>query len=166
MNNEIPVVCLAGFSKSGKTTFLEKLIAELKCRGYRVGVIKHTHHKVAFDKPGTDTWRHTQAGADMVALAAQGSISIVKKCPGDPELEQVIAMFNGVDLIIIEGYKSSKWPKIEVFQPGSAERPDITPMELMAVVSDEQPDHASAVQLGLNDIAKAADLIEMVVLGK
>ena len=166
MSSEIPVVGLAGFSNSGKTTFLEKLIVELKSRGYLIGVIKHSHHRVDIDEPGTDTWRHTQAGADVVALAAPGSISMVKKCQDDPLPEQVISMFSGVDLIIIEGYKRGKWPKIEVFQPGAAERPNISPTELLAVVCDEQPNPGSAPCLGFNDIAKAADLVEKTVLGR
>ena len=167
MSNDIPIVGLAGFSNSGKTTFLEKLITELKARGYRVGVIKHSHHRVAVDHPGTDTWRHSQAGADLVALAAPGSISIMKSCTGDPEPTQVIAMFSGVDLIIIEGYKKGKWPKIEVLQPGTVERPEISPAELLAVVSGKpSPDQATVPHLGPEDITKAADLVEMVVLGR
>lgn len=166
MNSNIPVVGLAGFSNSGKTTFLENLIVELKNRGYRIGVIKHTHHRIAVDKPGTDTWRHAQAGADLVALAAPGCISLMRNCPEDPAPEKVVSMFSGVDLIIIEGYKKGKWPKIEVFQSGTAERPVIPPTELLAVVSDEQPpDHTAVPYLGLNDITGAADLLEITMLG-
>ena len=166
MSNDIPVVGIAGFSKSGKTTFMEKLVTEIKNRGYRVGVIKHSHHPVAFDKPGADTWRHAQAGADAVALAAPGSISMFKSCSGDPAPEQVISMFSDVDLIIIEGYKRGRWPKLEVFQANAAEKPGLAPTELLAVVSDQPPEQTSTPHLGFNDVEKAADILEMVILGK
>jgi len=167
MSSDIPIVGLAGFSNSGKTTFLEKLIVELKSRGYRIGVIKHTHHRVAVDEPGTDTWRHSQAGADMVALAAPGSISIIRNYSGDPEPEHVLSMFSGVDLILIEGYKKGKWPKFEVFLSDKAERPNIDPSELLAVVSNYKPsEQAVTPYIGLDDVTKAADLLEMAVLGR
>lgn len=163
MQRTIPVVGLAGFSGSGKTTFLEKLIVELKNRGYRVGIVKHTHHEVDFDRPGTDSWRHAKAGADVVALAAPAGVSLVKKCDSDPAPEEVIAMIDGVDLVVVEGYKRGKWAKIEVFRQGVAERPTVSPEELIAVVSDA-PLSTAAPCFGLDDAAGVAGLIEEVIL--
>jgi len=151
MGNNVPVVGLVGFTKSGKTTFLEKLVSELKGRGYKVGVIKHTHHHINIDKPGTDTWRHAQAGAEMVALAAQGCISVIKTCAGDPEPEQVISMFDGVDIVIVEGYKRGRWPKIIINLHNTPEMPDAPPVDLLAVVGGALPDDAS-YRLGFDDI--------------
>lgn len=163
MKKPVPVIGLAGYSGSGKTTFLEKLIVELKLRGHRVGVIKHTHHPVEFDQPGKDTWRHARAGAEVVALAAPGGVSLVRKFASDPGPEEVIAMVDGVDLIIIEGYKKGKWPKIELFRREAPRRPSIPGEELLAVVSDMPPD-AEVPHFDLDDAAGAADLIERVIL--
>lgn len=166
MRKPVPVVGLAGYSGSGKTTFLEKLIIELKSRGYRIGVIKHTHHAVEFDQPGKDTWRHARAGADFVALAAPGSFSVYKKTEGDPGPEILISMAGDLDLIIVEGYKKEKWPKIEVFyRHGTTERPYISDEELLGVVSDAPPEK-DVPHFGLDDAAGVAEYIERVVLKK
>ena len=166
MGSDVPVVGVAGFSKAGKTTFVAKLVAELKGRGYRVGVLKHTHLPVSFDQPDTDTWRHTQAGADVVALAAPGRIAMFKNCSGDPAPEEALVMFSGVDLIIIEGYKKGRWPKLELYQAKATEKPGLAPTELLAIVSDAAPEATAALHLGLNDVEKAADLVEMAILGR
>lgn len=166
MGNPVPVIGLAGYSGSGKTTFLEKLITELKRRGYRVGVIKHTHHTVEFDQPGKDTWRHARAGADFVALAMPGGLSVFKKTDGDPGPEILISMAGDLDLIIIEGYKRGKWPKIEVFyQHGKAERLDIPEEDLLAVVSDAPP-IKDVPYFGLDDAVGVAEYIERTVFKK
>jgi molybdopterin-guanine dinucleotide biosynthesis protein B len=165
MERSVPVVGLAGYSGSGKTTFLEKLIAELKRRGYRVGVIKHTHHTVEFDQPGKDTWRHARAGADVVALAAPDGVSLIRKRTGDPGPEEVISMISGVDLIIVEGYKKSKWPKIEVVSGEVAERPEVPADELLAVVGG-LPSCPGVPRFGPEDAAGVARLIEREFLNK
>ncbi len=163
MKRTVPVLGLAGYSGSGKTTFLEKLIAELKHRGRRVGVIKHTHHLVDFDQPGKDTWRHAKAGADVVALATPGGVFLVRKFEGDPGPEEVISMVRGVDLVIIEGYKTGSWPKIAVFRREAPVRPDIPAEELLAVVSDMEQD-MDVPHFSLEDASGVADLIEQAFL--
>lgn len=166
MKKPVPVIGLAGYSGSGKTTFLEKLISELKSRGYKIGVIKHTHHAVEFDQPGKDTWRHAKAGADFVALSAPGGYSVFKKTDGDPGPEILISMAGKLDLIIIEGYKKGKWPKIEVFyQHSTAERFVIPDEELLAVVSDALPVKA-VPHFGLEDVEGVTEFIEQAVLKK
>ncbi|NLJ76072.1 MAG: molybdopterin-guanine dinucleotide biosynthesis protein B [Peptococcaceae bacterium] len=166
MGKLVPVVGLAGYSGAGKTTFLEKLIAELKNRGYKIGIIKHTHHCVEFDHPGKDSWRHARAGADFVALATPQGYSLFKKTDGDPGPRVLISLAGELDLIIIEGYKKEKWPKIEVYyQHGTTERPDVPENELLAVVSDA-PYLTTAPHFALNDIVGVANYIERVVLKK
>ncbi|OPY58545.1 MAG: Molybdopterin-guanine dinucleotide biosynthesis adapter protein [Pelotomaculum sp. PtaU1.Bin035] len=165
MERSVPVIGLAGFSGSGKTTFLEKLIVELKRRGYRVGVIKHTHHPVEFDQPGKDTWRHARAGADAVALAAPGGVWLGRKFESEPGPEQVISLIRGVDIIVIEGYKKGKWPKIEIYRYGATERPAVLEDELLAVVTDACP-CAEVPHFGLDDAAGVADLIERIIMKK
>ncbi len=169
MKSPVPVVGLVGYSGSGKTTFLEKLIAVLKGRGYLIGVIKHTHHLVDFDQRGKDTWRHARAGADVVALASPNGVTLFKKFEAEPAPEEVMgmsmSMAGELDLIIFEGYKKEKWPKIEVYRRGEIQRPVIPAGELIAVVSDAPPVGA-APYFGLDDAAGVADLIEKVILKK
>lgn len=159
MERAVPVVGLAGYSGSGKTTFLEKLISELKGRGYRVGVIKHTSHPVEFDRPGKDTWRHARAGADVVALASPDNVAVVRKYESAPGPEDVLKLVDGVDLIIIEGFKKGSWPKIEIVRDEVPERPSIPAGELLAVVGGSVPVEGAPFY-GLEDAAAVADLIE------
>lgn len=111
------VVCVVGASGSGKTTLIERLIPALRARGLRVGVVKHTHHRVPFDKPGKDSWRVAEAGAEQVALLTPDGFAFMDYRP-EPTPEEVIARsFAGVDLVVVEGCKWSKLPKIEIFRP-------------------------------------------------
>ncbi len=169
MNKTVPVVGLVGYSGSGKTTFLEKLIVVLKKRGYKLGVIKHTHHPVDLDQKGKDTWRHARAGVDVVTLASPNGITLFKKFAAEPAPQEVmdmsIAAAGGLDLIVIEGYKKEHWPKIEVYRHADIERPAIPAGELVAVVTDTDP-AGPAPHFGLDDTSGVADLIERVILKK
>lgn len=112
----IPVVSFVGKSNAGKTTLLEKIIPVLKQKGYRVAVVKHHVHEFDLDRPGKDTWRHAQAGADTVVIAAPAKLAMIKRLERELSLDEVVAMITGVDLIITEGYKRGDKPKIEVFR--------------------------------------------------
>ncbi|TEB08109.1 Molybdopterin-guanine dinucleotide biosynthesis adapter protein [Pelotomaculum schinkii] len=155
MEKPIPVIGLAGYSGSGKTTFLEKLITELKRRGYRLGVIKHTHHK--------DTRRPNPAGAAVEVLAAPDGAFMFREFETEPPPEKVISMLDGVDLILIEGYKQGRWPKLAIFRHGVTERPAIDPEDLLAEISDVSSGSA-APHFSLDDAAGVADLLERVIL--
>ncbi|MDZ7642747.1 MAG: molybdopterin-guanine dinucleotide biosynthesis protein B [Desulfurivibrio sp.] len=96
--NRIPVVALVGKPDCGKTTLLEKLLPELRERGYRVGTIKHHVHEFAMDTPGKDTWRHKQAGAEAVVLRGVGLVSDTDRDLGVDEL--VTRYLGGMDLVI------------------------------------------------------------------
>ncbi|MGC9347795.1 MAG: molybdopterin-guanine dinucleotide biosynthesis protein B [Anaerolineae bacterium] len=111
----IPVVAFVGRSGSGKTTLLERLLPKLNERGVRVAVVKHAvRHTVASDVPGTDTYRFWQVGAAQVALVARDRLAWTKRYDREPELGEVLAQIEGVDLILLEGYKASAFPKVEV----------------------------------------------------
>ena len=112
----IPVISIVGKSNSGKTTLTEKLLRELKARGYRVATIKHDVHGFDIDRPGKDTWRHAEAGADVVVISSPAKLAMIRKNERELTLDEVIARIDGVDLIITEGYKRGDKPKIEVFQ--------------------------------------------------
>jgi molybdopterin-guanine dinucleotide biosynthesis protein MobB len=108
-----PIVSIVGRSGSGKTTLIEKLIPEIKRRGYRIGTIKHTHHPFEIDQPGKDSSRHRAAGADTVMLAASRQVAMIKDVACD-RLDGLVGYFQDVDLLITEGFKRGNQPKIEV----------------------------------------------------
>lgn len=132
----IPVLSIVGKSNSGKTTYLEKLIAEMKRRGYKVATIKHDIHGFEMDKPGKDTWRHAQAGADIVCISSPQKMAMIKKVDQELTLDEVVARIDGVDIIFTEGYKREAKRKIEVFRQAVAHEPLCRKEELLAVVAN------------------------------
>ena len=111
----IPVVSFVGRSDSGKTTLLEKVVKELKVRGYRVAVAKHTHHGFDMDHPGKDSWRLTQAGSDIVVLSSPNKVAFVEHLDTELTLDEVSALFRAkVDIVLTEGYKNGDAAKILV----------------------------------------------------
>ncbi|MCL5781015.1 MAG: molybdopterin-guanine dinucleotide biosynthesis protein B [Firmicutes bacterium] len=154
-----PSISLVGCSNSGKTTFLEKLIKEVKARGYRIGTVKHHRGAFELDIEGKDTWRHAQAGADTVALATPTGFGLVKKLEQELSLAEIINYMSGVDIVIIEGFKKGPQPKIELVRSEVSSSPVCPADELMAVVSD-LPLELGIPCYDLHDIAGVADLIE------
>lgn len=132
----IPVISVVGRSNCGKTTYLEKLISEMKNRGYRVAVIKHDVHGFEMDKPGKDTWRHAQAGADIVCISSPQKMAMIKKVDEELSLDEVVSHIAGVDIIFTEGYKRESKKKIEIFRQLVSDTPLCSREELLAVVSD------------------------------
>jgi molybdopterin-guanine dinucleotide biosynthesis adapter protein len=130
------VVSIVGSSGSGKTTLIEKLIPELNDRGYRIGTVKHTFHPVDMDTRGKDSWRHKNAGAETALLVSPGQVSLVSELPED-RLEAVLSYFDHLDMVIAEGYKREKLPKIEVVRNGRGKGPVcIDDPQLAALVTD------------------------------
>ena len=120
----IPVVSFSGQSNSGKTTLLEKVVSELKTRGYRVGVVKHTHHSFDVDHPGKDSWRLAQAGSDIVILSSPDKLAFVERLDKELTLDEVRTLFGAkVDIVIAEGYKKSAAAKILVLSADSDKEP-------------------------------------------
>lgn len=135
-----PIVAFVGQPDGGKTTLLERLIPELSGRGYRVGTIKHHVHDFAFDTPGKDTWRHKQAGACTVLLASPTGLGLVSDTDRDLTPQELATRyFDGVDLILAEGYKQTELPKIEVFRAAVHKAPLAHDATWIAYVSDTPP---------------------------
>lgn len=153
------MLSIVGTSGSGKTTLIEKLIPELKRRGYRIGTIKHTHHPCDVDRRGKDTARHKIAGAETVILASRNRISLVKDMPCDA-LDQLMPYMTDLDLVITEGYKRENKPKIEVIRGETGKAPlyDGHP-DFIALVSDTDIDAAVPV-FDPDDAPTIADFIE------
>ena len=157
----IPIVSIVGRSGVGRTTLLEKLIPELKRRGYRVATIKHhAHPGFEIDQPGKDTWRHAQAGSDQVVIAAPDSVVAIRYVDHALTLNEIAAsIIHDADIILTEGYSGADKPKIEVMRAARSKRPICDPAELLATASDivlplEVP------HFDLGDVAGLADLIE------
>ncbi len=158
-----PVISVVGRSKSGKTTLLEKLIPELKRRGYRVATVKHhAHPGIAFDRPGKDTWRHAQAGSDHVVIAAPDQVVSIRRVAREPTLDEVVATIQDVDLILTEGYRRADKPKIEVVRAARSVEPLCAPQELLALVTDVDLPW-DVPRFGLEDVSGLADLVERFV---
>ena len=159
----IPVLSVVGRSNSGKTTYLEKLITELKKRGYKIAVIKHHHSDFEFDRPGKDTWRHAQAGAEVVYLASPHKVAMIRKTDQELPLDQIVSSIDNVDIIITEGYKAENKPKIEVFRQAAGHLPLGSKPELLAVVADTAL-YEGVLHYALDDVAAMADFLEHKVL--
>lgn len=155
----IPIISIVGKSEVGKTTLLEKLIAELKRRGYRVGTIKHDTHGFEIDEPGKDSWRHAQAGSDAVLISSPEKLALIKRLDRERTIDELLAYLGDVDLVLTEGYKSGDRPKIEVSRQARGKELLCHEEELLALVTD-QPFDLDVPQFAFEDVAELADLIE------
>lgn len=152
---------IIGWKNSGKTSLMERLVAEITGRGFSVSTVKHVHHDVDLDQPGKDSHRHRVAGASEVVLASAHRFALMREHRGpEPELPQILQRLAPVDLILVEGYKRDAHPKIEVFrreaghdliQPGDA--------LVRAVATDAALAALPVPVLDLNDTAAIADFI-------
>jgi len=132
----IPIVSLAGYSNSGKTTVMASLIRILKRRGYKVAALKHAAHGYTMDPPGTDSWHYAEAGADKVAVVGPGSFTVHEFYQDEKSLREFVDRIKDVDIILVEGFKNEPVPKIEIYrQEYSTNR--ISDMEnILAIISD------------------------------
>ena len=151
-------------SGTGKTTLLEKVIAELKARSYQVGVIKHDAHKFDIDHPGKDSYRMTAAGADTVLISSPEKLALVKKHAASPPITRLIATYFGdMDIVLTEGFKLGDLPKIEVHRNERSatllcrgEHHDPT---LIAVASDTRME----IDVPLLDLNNAVEVTDFLV---
>ena len=113
------VIGFAGFSGSGKTSLVERLIPALRLMGLRVSVAKHAHHEFDIDREGKDTYRHRQAGAFEVIVASDRRMALMREFeqPARMNVHHLLAeLYDGVDWVLVEGFKDSDLPKIEVWR--------------------------------------------------
>jgi len=159
MSSGIPIISIvAAKSGSGKTTLLEKLIKELKLRGYRVGAIKHDAHDFEIDIPKKDSWRYAKAGADAVAISSSKKVALIEKITEEKTLDDIANYITDVDIILTEGFRREDKPKIEVFRSKVSERLLCDPKELLALASDIEWD-IEAPCYSLDDYVGIADEI-------
>lgn len=133
----IPYVSFSAKSGTGKTTYLEKLVACLKEKGLRIALIKHDAHGFELDQPGKDSYRLRKAGVDTMILSGPDqTVQISRHTAGEPSLKQLLSSIQGVDLILIEGYKFGAQPKIQLLRKGYSETPVGNPENTIAYVAD------------------------------
>ena len=154
------IISIVGKSGSGKTTLLESLITELKRRGRKVAIVKHSHHADDLDTASKDTWRFTQAGSEISALNSLDHLAIYRRMENyfDPQEISNFILWD-YDLILTEGFKGSSYPKIEVHRREQGEHLLTDPQQLLALVTDE-PLALDIPQFSHDDLAGIADLIE------
>lgn len=169
-NIRIPILGFAAFSGTGKTTLLTQVIPILKRRGLNIGVIKHSHHNFEIDKPGKDSFRLRAAGATPVMLVSSHRRAIITEFsqPIEPRLDEQLTYLDqsSLDLILVEGFKSEHFPKIELHRP-VLKKPllCLDDPDIIAVASDRRLDiPANFIQLDLNDNNMIADFILQRVL--
>ncbi len=148
---------ITGWKNAGKTTLTERLVAEFVRRGWRVATVKHAHHAVDIDRPGTDSFRHRAAGATEVALVGGQRYAIMREQP-DPPLAEVLARLAPADLVLIEGYKREPHPKIEV-RAGDVPSLAASDPAIAAIAADAKPADGALPWFRRDDIAAIADFI-------
>jgi molybdopterin-guanine dinucleotide biosynthesis protein B len=160
------IISIVGKSNSGKTTLLEKLITELKNRGYKVAIVKHSHHKDDLDTAAKDTWRFTKAGSELSAINSLDHLAIYRRMDSffDPQDISNFVLWD-YDILLTEGFKGSSYPKIEVHRSEQGKELLTDPKLLLAVVTDT-PIDLKVPQFSHGDVAGIADIIEKTIVSK
>jgi molybdopterin-guanine dinucleotide biosynthesis protein B len=163
MTTPTPVIGIAGWKASGKTTLAVRLIAEFSRRGLKVASVKHAHHAFQIDDQQTDSARHRRAGAVAVAIVSARRVAVVRELGGAPEpsLPAVLAQLAPCDLIIVEGYKAAPIPKIEVRRLAARDRRALaaTDAHVIAIAADHAVEDAAVPSFLLDDVEAIAAFI-------
>jgi molybdopterin-guanine dinucleotide biosynthesis protein B len=157
----VKILGIVGWSGSGKTTLIEGVLPLLRSRGLTVSTVKHAHHGFDMDRPGKDTFRHRAAGAHEVLVASTHRWALLHEVDGEePHLPDLLARLDPVDVVLVEGFKTHPFPKLEVYRP-SMGRPPIWPGELqvMAVAADAVGIECDRPVLPLNDPAVVTEWV-------
>jgi molybdopterin-guanine dinucleotide biosynthesis protein B len=156
------VLGIAGWSGAGKTTLLTKLIPVLTARAIRVATLKHAHHSFDVDQPGKDSYEHRKSGASEVIVSSARRWVHMHELVDEPEatLAQLLAKISPCDLILVEGFKRDRHPKLEVFRMENEQAP-LHPNDarVVAIAADRTFPGAKIPQVDLNDIPAVADLV-------
>lgn len=163
-----PVIGIAGWKKSGKTTLTVRLVAEFTRRGLKVATVKHAHHAFQIDEGETDSARHRRAGASEVAIVSGKRWAIVHELGEDdpePPLAEVLSWLSPADLVIVEGYKSEPIPKIEARRQAAHKHTPLadTDSQVIAIAADHEVPSSRLPTFSLDDIPAIADFITQAV---
>ena len=162
--NGTPVIGVAGWKNSGKTTLTVRLVEEFVRRGLKVATVKHAHHTFRIDDEETDSARHRRAGAGQVAIVSSERVALVTELAarGEPDFPDVIDMLAPCDLIIVEGYKTAPILKVEARRGASRTKQPLaaTDPNVIAIAEDHAVTDAGTVPVfALDNVSKIADVI-------
>ena len=156
------IIGLAGWSGSGKTTLLTKVIPRIVARGLKVSTVKHAHHSFEMDRPGKDSHTHRMAGATEVLVGSANRWAVVHELrgEGEPTLPALLRKASPVDLVLVEGYKGERHPKLEVYRAANG-KPLLHPGDpaIVAVASDMPLSGVRIPVLDLDDIEGITDIL-------
>jgi len=151
------VYSFIAWSGTGKTGYLEKLIAALKARGARVAAVKHDAHRFDIDREGKDTWRFAKAGADAVAIADGEKCAVMEYRPCS--LADILARLPDVDIVLVEGWHAEAPRPILVYRAAAGQPPKLPPADCFAVVTDTPLDTGDRPVFPLDDADKLAEYL-------
>ncbi|NMA58229.1 molybdopterin-guanine dinucleotide biosynthesis protein B [Clostridium cochlearium] len=152
------IIAISGVKNSGKTTLITRLIPHLKDRGIKIAVIKHDGHDFEPDVIGTDSYRYREAGAEEIAIFSKNKWMIIKEEKNIDESE-LISQFPNADLILLEGFKFSDYPKVEIIRKEVSSMPITNPKTVIAYVSDHEKFNGKIKQFHLDDIEGLTDYL-------
>lgn len=160
----IPLLAIAAWSGTGKTTLLKKLIPELRARGIRPGLIKHTHHNMDVDTPGKDSYELRKAGAAQTLVASQQRWALMVETSEEPELDLAYLVSrmdeSTLDMVLVEGFKHEPVAKIVLFRDGCGHSPEELAIdEYVIAVASDVPLAVDVPLLDINDIQQLTDFI-------
>ncbi len=168
-NKKSVISIISSSSNSGKTTLIEGIIRILKSRGYKVGAIKNDVRKFQIDYPGKDSFRFTEAGADNVVIASESTVAMIRKVNQRRSIEELLLLFQDVDIVIVEGFKGNKFPKIEVYRKDASKcllyKNSKYNFENFAAIVTSENLITDIPVFDINDIKKVADFIESNFIG-
>ncbi|AWZ22444.1 molybdopterin-guanine dinucleotide biosynthesis protein B [Roseovarius sp. TM1035] len=152
---------VTGWKNAGKTGLMERLVAEITGRGYTVSTVKHAHHTFDVDQPGKDSHRHRVAGATEVLLASRNRFALMHELreEGEPTLESLLQKLSPVDLVLVEGYKRDRHPKVEAFRAETGNPLIATDDPTIRAVASDTALTIDRPLFDLNDTKAIADFI-------
>lgn len=152
---------VTGWKNAGKTGLMERLVTEITTRGLTVSTVKHAHHSFDVDHPGKDSYRHRQAGASEVILSSRNRVAHMSELRGaeEPALEDLLARLSPVDLVLVEGYKRDRHPKVEAHRAETGNSLIAPDDPTIRAVASDSPLTLDRPVFDLNDTAAIADFI-------
>jgi molybdopterin-guanine dinucleotide biosynthesis protein B len=156
------IIGFAGWSGAGKTTLIRSVIARLTGQGLRVATVKHAHHAFDIDQPGKDSWEHRKAGAAEVLVVSDTRWALMHELRGaaEPSLPELLAKLSPADIVLIEGFKRSAIPKLEVYRAANG-KPPLHPDDasIIAIAADIAFPDAGRPVLPLDDAEAITDFV-------
>lgn len=163
------VIGIIGRSGSGKTTLLSDLIPVLRGRGYSVSTVKHTHHDFDMDQPGKDSYRHREAGAQEVLLTSAKRWALLHELQGEaePDMDSLLSRMSPVDIVLVEGFKSHPYPKVEVHRPSVGHALLAAKDPRVVAIATDDADALQSAGMGAGvvvlDLSRVEDVADFIV---